>query len=147
HMLFTEPIVAFLSLYSAFTFGVLFALICSFPYVFHGVYKFTISQTGLAFLGVVIGVIASVPTAAMCDFFLYRSKHDKAIQEGKTHIAPEHRLYSAMMGGFGVTIGLFWYGWTARPNIHWIVPILGTMPFAWGNLCIFVSELPSLLRC
>lgn len=38
HMLFTEPIVAFVSLYVAFVFAVLFSFFEAFPIVFGGVY-------------------------------------------------------------------------------------------------------------
>lgn len=46
-----------------------------------------------------------------------------------------------MLGSFGVTGGLFWFGWSARPNVHWIVPVLAGVSFGWGNLCIFVRLL------
>lgn len=38
-----------------------------------------------------------------------------------------------------VTYSLFWFAWTARSDIHWISPVLAGIPFAWGNLCIFLS--------
>ena len=34
---------------------------------------------------------------------------------------------------------MFWLGWTARPNIHWIVPILSALPFGIGFLLIFMA--------
>ena len=34
---------------------------------------------------------------------------------------------------------LFWFGWSARSDVHWISPVLAGIPFAWGNLCIFLS--------
>ncbi|KAJ2975454.1 hypothetical protein NQ176_g5509 [Zarea fungicola] len=51
----------------------------------------------------------------------------------------EHRLYAAMIGSFGPPIGLFWFAWTARTNIYWASPVAAIIPFAWGNLCIFIS--------
>ena len=36
-------------------------------------------------------------------------------------------------------IGLFWLGWTARPGIHWIVPVLSALPFGIGFLLIFMA--------
>lgn len=36
-------------------------------------------------------------------------------------------------------IGLFWFAWTARSDIHWISPILSGLPFALGNLLIFMG--------
>jgi hypothetical protein len=32
-----------------------------------------------------------------------------------------------------------WFAWTARRSIHWASPVLAAVPFAWGNLCIFLS--------
>jgi hypothetical protein len=33
--------------------------------------------------------------------------------------------------------GLLWYGWSPDQNIHWIVPILGTVPVGTGVLSVF----------
>ncbi|KAK6609002.1 MFS polyamine transporter [Botrytis cinerea] len=53
--------------------------------------------------------------------------------------APEERLYTAMVGSFGIPVGLFWFAWTARESVHWIVPTLGGIPFGWGMSTIFFS--------
>lgn len=45
-----------------------------------------------------------------------------------------------MIGSLGLPIGLFWFAWTAKREVHWISPVLAAVPFAWGNLCIFVSR-------
>jgi uncharacterized membrane protein len=44
-----------------------------------------------------------------------------------------------MMGSWGILIGLFWVGWSAGKGAHWAVVLVGSVPFAWGNLCLFVS--------
>lgn len=36
-------------------------------------------------------------------------------------------------------MGIFWFAWTSRQSVHWIVPIIGAIPFAIGNLSIFVG--------
>lgn len=38
-------------------------------------------------------------------------------------------------------ISLFWVGWTASPNIHWVVPFLSGIPFGMGYLLIFMAML------
>jgi multidrug resistance protein len=141
-MLFTEPIVGFMSLYNAFTFSILFAFFEAFPLVFNGIYGFTISQVGLAFLSVAIGVVIAVVTALIIDVTKFQKEYRKSVSEGRTAVAPEHRLYAAMYGSFGITIGLFWFAWTSRSGVHWIVPIIAAIPFAWGNLSIFVRFRP-----
>ncbi|KAF2095630.1 MFS general substrate transporter [Rhizodiscina lignyota] len=137
HMLVTEPIVTFFSLYSAFTFALLFTFFAAFPLVFREVYGFNTYQNGLVFLAIGLGVVLAAASCIWFDVIFYQEQHRKAVAGGRIHVAPEHRLYGAMAGAFGITIGIFWFAWTARKGVHWIVPILATVPFAWGNLCIF----------
>jgi len=139
NMLLTEPTVLFFSLYNSFTFSVLFAFFAAYPYTFEGVYGFNTWQYGLTFLGILIGVILAVVTAIIFDRTMYYKKYKTALKEGRTAVAPEHRLYAAMAGSFGIPIGLFWFGWSARPDVHWISPVLSGIPFAWGNLSLFIS--------
>lgn len=139
-MLYTEPIVFFFSMYTGFNFSVLFAFFDAFPIVFGGVYHFNIGLTGLSFLGIGLGVCLGSVTAIAANHRWYRPLHIKSLSEGKGgHVAPEHRLYAAMIGSFGLPIGLFWFAWTARRDVHWISPILATIPFGWGNLSVFTA--------
>ncbi|KAL4795383.1 major facilitator superfamily domain-containing protein [Aspergillus venezuelensis] len=38
---------------------------------------------------------------------------------------PEYRLPILVVGALLIPIGLFWYGWSARSDIHWIMPNIG----------------------
>jgi len=139
-MLFTEPIVFFFSLYTGFNFSVLFGFFDAFPIVFQGVYHFDAGLTGLTFLGIGLGCCLGLVTAIVVNRIWYHSEYLKSHKEGRLGaVAPEHRLYVAMMGSFGLPIGLFWFAWTARADVHWISPVLATIPFAWGNLCVFTA--------
>lgn len=139
-MLFTEPMVFFLSIYTGFNFSVIFGFFDAFPIVFEGVYHFNGGLTGLTFLGIGLGCCLAVVTAIVVDRLLYLPQFVKSHQEGRGGVvAPEHRLYVAMMGSIGLPVGLFWFAWTARADVHWISPILATVPFAWGNLLVFTA--------
>ena len=141
NMLFTEPIVSFFSLYTGYNFSMLFAFFDAFPIVFRGVYHFNLGLSGLAFLGIAVGCILATITSILINRYWYQSLYRKSLQDGKGgYVEPEHRLYAAMMGSFGLPIGLFWFAWTARADVHWISPILATVPFAWGNLAVFTSS-------
>ncbi|KAK5120702.1 hypothetical protein LTR85_006060 [Meristemomyces frigidus] len=129
HMLVTEPIVLFLSMYTAFTFSVLFAFFAAYPFTFESVYGFNTWQYGLTFLGIGIGVLLAVVTAIVIDRKVYMAKHRQALKEGRTVVAPEHRLYVGMLGALGVPVG----------------PVLAGIPFAWGNLCVFVAAATYLI--
>ena len=43
-----------------------------------------------------------------------------------------------MLGSFGLPIGLFWYAWTARQDYTWVSAAIAIIPYAWGNICIFI---------
>ena len=142
-MLFQEPIVLFMSIYTAFAFAILFAYFPAFPLIFGGIYGFTVSQVGLAFLGIAVGVITSAITALIIDVKFYQPLFRKAMAKGNGVVAPEHRLYAAMIGSWGIPVGIFWLAWSSRTSVHWIVPIIGSCFFAWGNLSIFVCFIPN----
>ncbi|MCJ1482662.1 hypothetical protein MMC06_002828 [Schaereria dolodes] len=140
NMIFTEPIVGFFSLYIAFNFAVLFGFFDAFPIVFQGVYGFDSGHAGLVWLAVLVGCIFAVFTVIIIDRLTYRKHFEKSHKEGRLGIvSPEHRLYAAMVGSLGLPVGIFWFAWTARGDVHWISPVLAAIPFAWGNLCVFVS--------
>ena len=52
---------------------------------------------------------------------------------------PEYRLPTLFVTGWFLPIGLFWYGWSVQAQIHWIMPILGTVFFGIGIVSIFVA--------
>lgn len=72
------------------------------------------------------------------DGYLARAKKRNAAW---TTIEEYRRLPLACIGGPLYVISLFWVGWTASPNIHWVVPFLSGIPFGMGYLLIFMAML------
>ncbi|PNY26872.1 Polyamine transporter 4 [Tolypocladium capitatum] len=142
HMLLTEPIVTFLCLYVALNFGILFSFFAGVPYALTLVYGFSLEESGLAFLAIAIGCVLGMLTIMLCDALLYRKE---AARYPPNKLPPEHRLYAAMFSCFGLPAGLFWFAWTAREGVSWVSPTAAIIPFAWGNLCVFVSALQYMM--
>lgn len=141
-MLFTEPIVAFICLYSACSFATLFCFFASVPYVFEGVYHFSSRSTGLVYISIVVGCLLGCVTIMVCDVVFYRPQ----IPRHPPHqVPPEWRLAPAMIGSLGIPLGVFWFGWTGRADVHWASAAVAIMPFAWGNICLFVSSMQYLV--
>ena len=92
----------------------------------------------MTFIAIGIGVAFGGLTGILVDRHIYQKKHREAVAAGKRFADPEHRLYSAMLGSWGIMIGLFWFGWCADKGVHWAPTLLGAILFAWGNLCVFV---------
>ncbi|PPJ55175.1 hypothetical protein CBER1_05424 [Cercospora berteroae] len=144
-MIFTESIVFLFGVYNSFAFAILFSFFAAFPYTFTTVYNFNTWQNGLVFGSVGFGVIAGVAVSITCDRMIYLKKHKVAAAQGKAMLPPEERLYPGMIGAFALPIGLFWFAWTARSDVHWIVPILSGIPFALGNMALFLSSVLYLM--
>ncbi|OTB09775.1 hypothetical protein K445DRAFT_311111 [Daldinia sp. EC12] len=128
---FSEPIVFFMDLYSALLYGVLFLWFESFPLVFGDIYGFSTGAQGLAFLGIFIGALVTVP------LYLLWIKHGVVPRFTKPSFKPEMVLPPTFVGAVSLPICLFWYGWTARASVHWILPIIGSSIFTVGVVTLF----------
>ncbi|KAI9658381.1 MAG: hypothetical protein M1821_002514 [Bathelium mastoideum] len=128
---FFEPIVLLMDTYTALLYGVLFTWFESFPIVFGDIYGFSISQQGLVFLGIFIGALVTVP------LFLVWVKYGIVSRFTKPNFKPEMVLPPTFFGCFALPICLFWYGWSSRQSVHWIVPIIGSSLFAVAVITLF----------
>lgn len=133
-MLTRSPIVFLLSLHVAIVFSYLYLLFTTFTYVFERQYGFSPGTSGLTFLGVGIGMLVGLfITGKLSDRML---KSRAAANGGQ--MKPEYRLPLMLPGAFLVPVGFFWYGWSVEANVHWIVPILGTVVIGLGLLATFM---------
>jgi MFS family permease len=103
-MLCTEIIVFSLTLYTAFAYAMIFSYFASSSYVLRLYYDFNWEQVGLSFISVIVGYVLASFMFGVFDRTLYA----KAREAGGGIAAPEHRLYSAMVGGVLLSVGLFW---------------------------------------
>lgn len=141
-MIFTEPIVATFGVYVAFKFAVLYGFFAAFPAVFEGIYGFNIGESGLVFLAIAFGNLVGYLAFMLIDRLKFRPLILAA--KAKTNVPevlPEARLYAALIGAILLPISLLWFAWTARSSIHWICPVIASIPFAVGNLLVFGSAM------
>ncbi|KAH6648339.1 major facilitator superfamily domain-containing protein [Truncatella angustata] len=141
HMMFTEPIVAFVCLYVACIFGTLFMFFGTFFFIFGSTYHYSLIQSGLVFLAIAFGCLIGTMMIGVCDALLYRPK---ARRFPLHQIPAEYRLYPAMIGSIMLPISLFWFGWTAQPGINPAVPITAIVLFGAGNIGLFISSMQYL---
>lgn len=135
-MLIFSPIVFLLSLYGAFVFGLIFLLFATFPAVFEETYGFGPGVSGLAYLGLGIGMIVGlVLFGLLSDKMMNKKRGDDSEDDGAVP-RPEMRLPLMMWVPPIIPVGFFWYGWSAQAHTHWIVPILGTSLIGLGSFFI-----------
>lgn len=76
------------------------------------------------------------------DWYRYRAKARNA---DWAMIEEFQRLPLACLGGPLYVLSLFWLGWSASREIHWIVPMLAGLPFGMGFFLIFVALINYLI--
>ncbi|KAG6034227.1 hypothetical protein E4U41_006648 [Claviceps citrina] len=139
-LLFTEPIVFLLSIYMAIIYGTLYMFFGAFPIVYQQHRGWNQGVGGLAFLGMLVGMLAAIVYVI--------PSNKRYIAEQKKHgglAPPEARLPPALVGSVVLPVGLFWFAWTNSESIHWIVSILACIPFGFGMVLVFLSSLNYLI--
>jgi len=138
HMMTTEPIVAAFDIYVAFNFGLLNAFFAAFPWVFARQYGFGLGAIGLTYLGQAGGsIVGWVIMLYVYSQYWTKETAKAKLEDTAAKMAPEKRLVFAKLASPMLPIGLFWFAWTARPEVHWISPVIAEGFFSCGNLLIF----------
>lgn len=136
-MLTTEPVVIFFTLWVSFAWGILFLFFSSVVQTFQSAYDFDTLQTGLVQLAISAGAIIATFINPLQDSLYQGSARRNQERPGKP--VPEARLYSSVPGSVLFAAGLFWYGWSCRSNVHWIVPTCGIACVGIGIYSIYLG--------
>ncbi|KAM5442358.1 Synaptic vesicle transporter SVOP [Microsporum ferrugineum] len=133
-LLFMEPIVFFLSIYMSILYGLLYMFFIAYPIVYEEGKGYTSGITGLMFIPLAIGVVASAFFAPAVNkhYLTLVAKHN-----GKP--PAETRLIPMMISCWLVPIGIFIFAWTSYPNIHWFGPAIGGLPVGFGFIFLYNS--------
>lgn len=99
------------------------------PYADHFIYRL-----GLPYFGMVTGVLIGLACVA-----IDVPRYAKKLTANNNIPVPEWRLPITMAGGISFTIGLFWFGWTSRSDIPWIVPTLAGLCLGFGIYTVFLQ--------
>ncbi|CDO74082.1 hypothetical protein BN946_scf185043.g132 [Trametes cinnabarina] len=123
-----------LDIWSALLLGILYLAFQAFPIIFEDVHGFNVQQTGLSFLGIGTGMVAALATQPY-----WNSRFRREAKKHNGHPPPEIRLIIGQVGGILAPIGLFIMAFTTYKNVHWIAPIIGSIPFGAGVYYIYTG--------
>jgi len=150
-----EPIVIALSLYTAIIYGVLYLEFEAYPIVFQQLRGWNSGEGGLAFLGLLVGVVLSVLVNIVSPCPCQMRQANRQVYINPTYMKtvkkrgrpmPEDRLPPAIWGGVLLVIGLAGFAATNGPDIHWIAPIIFGVPFGLGMVVVFLACLGYLIE-
>ncbi|KAJ6625787.1 major facilitator superfamily domain-containing protein [Mycena sp. CBHHK59/15] len=129
-----------LDIWTALLLGILYLTFQAFPLIFEDVHHFNVQTTGLTFLGIGIGMAAALATQPLWNR-LYNREANK--YGGKA--PPESHLLMGQLGGILVPLALYWLAFTTYPSVHWVVPIIASVPFGSGVFFVFTSTFTYLV--
>lgn len=138
--LLMTPICFLVALYASFCYGILYASLGAFPYVFQTLRGWNSLVGALPFLALLIGILIG----AAGNYFNQKF-YIKKWTENDYRPVPEARLPPMMVGSVLFTAGLFLFAWTADPEIFWLVPCIGIVLEGIGFFTIFQAALNYLI--
>ena len=147
HLLITEPVVFFFALWVSFAWAVLYLTFGSIPIVYQRSYNFDIQQCGAVFSAMSVGAALATFLSIYQDRWLcnYMDRSASSLEPLSGLMkridlsSPESRLYFACIESTLLPIGLFWFGWTQFPSIHWIVPTLAVGCSTMGIFSVYLA--------
>lgn len=140
-MLFIEPILFTLGLYSAFIWGILYLDFTAYPVVFQQSRKWSEGISGLSFLGIGFGMVIATASSPWIN-----NIHGTFVKRMGV-LKPEARLPHLIILAWLIPVALFWFGWTANPPTHWSACIVAGVPFGIGFVTLFLGTNAYLTDC
>jgi DHA1 family multidrug resistance protein-like MFS transporter len=125
-----DPAVTFVCIYGALLYATYYSFFEALLLVYVGIYKFALVDFGTIFLCVVIGCIGFAIPYALYVYLVVGP------QARRTDLVQEARLKPALPAAFLLPASLFLFAWTAREDIHWIVPTIGVAIFSGTSFVV-----------
>jgi multidrug resistance protein len=133
-LLFRELIVFLVSIYMSVLYGLLYMFFVAYPIVYQEGKGYSAGITGLMFIPLAVGVLASAACAPIVN------KHYlKKVAEYNGKPPAEARLYPMMVSCWFIPIGLFIFAWTSYPRLNWAGPAFGGFPVGFGFIFLYNS--------
>lgn len=131
---FKDPAILFTSVYAGIIYGLYYSFFESFPLVYEGMHGFNLGETGVAFLSIAVG--------ASLGMVMYQTLLLLVIipELRKNGMGPqEDVLKLSLVNVIVLTVSMFAFAWTSRPDIHWIVPSIFVALFCFSAYFVILG--------
>ena len=131
------------TIYLSVIYIILFTFLTGYDFIFGptGIYGFSQGTEGNMFIGLNVGFLVAM---ACCPFIYW--KYKKAVDNSKDgNVAPEQRLWYAMISAPWCPIALFWMALTSYASISYWSPLLASVAFGFVMQGIFITSYQYLI--
>ncbi|GAA5839145.1 hypothetical protein JCM3766R1_002270 [Sporobolomyces carnicolor] len=132
-LLATEPMALVLCTWTALLLGILYMFFTAFSLVYSR-YGFNMQTVGLSYIPLGVGIILG-----WCCQPFWAKQYAHKIKVLGRRPPPEEHLRRGIVGACLCCVSIFAFAWTAQPSVHWIVPMICTVPFGTGMLFSYQS--------
>lgn len=156
HLLFTEPVVFFFSLWVSFAWATLYLTFAAIPLVFSRQYGFNTEQSGYVFIAMIVGSILATTIGVTQENLLRHPQWQQPHKGEEEHSrppsrfwalmrrrfpveAPESRLYFICVSSILLPLGLYLFGFTSHPSVHWMSPTVAIGLATMGIYYIYLA--------
>lgn len=136
---------------AALILGIQYLTFQAFPIIFEDRHGFNIQETGMSFIGMGLGMLIGLALQPLFTRYAHRPtlihlrsnrssrylRNQRIKCNGDT--PPEARLIIGQYGAVIMPISLFWLAFTTYSKVHWIVPIIASVPFGISILFCFAA--------
>ncbi|PSN69427.1 citrinin biosynthesis transporter CtnC [Corynespora cassiicola Philippines] len=141
-MVVQEPILALMTAYMSFLYGIVYLLFEAYPVSFMQERGWSLGVSNLPFAAFIVGILlgaALIAYSTATNFTRSFHAHGKCI--------PEERLPPMIVGAVALPAGLFWFAWTSDPDITWVPQVLATALIGLGCMVPFWQGMSYLIDC
>jgi hypothetical protein len=142
-LLSTQPILTLLTLYQSFIYGVLFIFYQSYPIAFGEIRGWKAGLNTLPLLAIIVGNFTGTIGVVIYNQVYFR--YHCHSPDGS--YIPESRLPPMILGGLMIPIGIFWYAWTAGPDVPWPSAICASFLTGCGMYLLFIQGFNYIVDC
>ncbi|KIW26564.1 uncharacterized protein PV07_09649 [Cladophialophora immunda] len=141
-MFVQEPILALITAYMSFIYGILYLLFEAYPISFQEQRGWNPGVGSLPFAAFIVGIAMGTGMIA----YSTRTNFTKAFKK-HGRVIPEERLPPMIVGAAVLPIGLFLFAWTSDPHITWVPQVLATALLGMGCLSTFWQGTNFIIDC
>ena len=134
-----DPAVLYAALYRGLVYATYYSFFEAFPIFYLETYRMSLGQLGLIFLSLTTGCIVGLIGYCVYLRSWFIPHAQKYETDNGKPVEQEEWLRPGLFGVWGPPMGLLLFAWTARADIHWIVPTIGINIWAAGSFCMFQS--------
>lgn len=129
HILVHRPVIWLISLEGTLSFGVYCIMLSSYATLWIDKYHQSKLISSVHYISIALGSTLAGQIGSRVLDRMYRAMSARNGGKG----VPEYRIPYLVPGIVLMPVGLFWYGWSAEHELHWIMVDIGAVVFTLGS--------------